>query len=131
MAATTLAAPREKGFLDRLLSLTAEVHAGEAATALLLAVNVFVLLTAYYIIKPVREVLILADQGAKIKSYSGAILAFLFLFLVPAYGAFASRFNRIRLINGVSLFFISHLVIFALLGQAGGGWLASEDESWL
>ena len=131
MAATTLAAPREKGFLDRLLSLTAEVHAGEAATALLLAVNVFVLLAAYYIIKPVREVLILADQGAKIKSYSGAILAFLFLFLVPAYGAFASKFNRIRLINGVSLFFISHLVIFALLGQAGVPHLGIPFFLWI
>ena len=38
---------------------------------------------------------------------------------VPAYGAFASRVNRVWLICGVTLFFASHLLIFALLGGAG------------
>ena len=32
----------EKTWLDRLMSLAAEIHPGEALTALLLAVNVFV-----------------------------------------------------------------------------------------
>jgi ATP:ADP antiporter, AAA family len=109
-----------KGALDRLLGLAADVRAGEAATALLLATNVFLLLTAYYIIRPVREALILAvPGGAEIKSYLGAILAASFLFIVPAYGAFASRVNRVRLINGLLLFFASNLVVFFLLGRAG------------
>ena len=80
-------------------------------------VNVFLLLTAYYIIKPVREALILGDAGAEIKSYAGALQAMLFLFIVPLYSAVAGRVNRIRLINGVTAFFISNLFIFYLLGQ--------------
>jgi ATP:ADP antiporter, AAA family len=36
---------------------------------------------------------------------------------VPAYGAFASKVNRIRLINYVSLFFISNLLIFYVLSN--------------
>jgi ATP:ADP antiporter, AAA family len=115
----TAAAPR-KTWLDRLLGLAADVRAGEAATAVLLATNVFLLLTAYYIIRPVREALILATPGgAEIKSYLGAILAASFLVIVPAYGAFASRVNRIRLISGLLAFFASNLVLFFLLGRAG------------
>ena len=117
MAATTLAIPREKGFLDRLLNLAADVRPGESGTVLMLAVNAFLLLAAYYVLKPVREALILSGGGAEIKSYSGALQAGLFLFIIPAYGAFASRVNRVRLINGVSLFFITTLLIFYALSK--------------
>src|ERR1700704_449750 len=79
--------------------------------------NVFILLTAYYIIKPVREALILGGAGAEIKSYAGAGQALLFLLIVPLYSAFASRTNRIRLINGVTAFFISNLAIFYFLAR--------------
>jgi AAA family ATP:ADP antiporter len=121
MASSSLAPPAPpKSWLDRLLSVAAEVHGGEAVTALLLASNVFLLLCAYYIIRPVREALILpVPGGAEIKSYAGALHAGLFLFIVPAYGAFASKVNRIRLINAVTLFFASNLVLFFLVGQIG------------
>src|SRR5262249_26253988 len=82
-----------------------------------LTVNVFLLLTAYYIIKPVREALILGGAGAEIKSYAGAGQALLFLFIVPLYSAYASRTNRLRLINGLTAFFISNLIIFYFLGR--------------
>ena len=58
--------------LDRALGLFTVVRDGESATALLLAGNVFLLLTAYYVIKPVREALILAVDGAEVKSYAAA-----------------------------------------------------------
>lgn len=106
------------GPLDRMLRPFAEVRAGEAADALLLMLGVFLLLTAYYIIKVVREPLILAGGGAELKSYTSAGQAVLLLFLIPAYGAFASRVNRIRLITGMALFFVSNLVIFYLLALA-------------
>jgi ATP/ADP translocase len=54
----------EKTWLDRLMSLVTEVQPGEALTALLLTLNGFLLLTTYYIIRPVREALILANGGA-------------------------------------------------------------------
>ncbi len=79
--------------------------------------NVFILLTAYYIIKPVRESLILSASGAEIKSYTGAIQALIFLALVPLYSGLASRVNRVKLINGITAFFLSNLVIFYVLGQ--------------
>jgi len=38
----------------------ADVHGGEGANALLMTLTAFLLLSAYYIIKPVREALILS-----------------------------------------------------------------------
>ena len=110
-----------KSPLDRLLGLAADVHAGEGTTAFLLALNGFLLLAAYYSIRPLRSALLLPVQlrvgdtvlpGEEITSYLGAILAGLFLFIVPAYGALASRVTRIRLINTVTAFFIVTLLVF-------------------
>src|ERR1700724_1442169 len=102
----------ERSILERFLSIFSTVHRGEGLTAFLLMLNVFILLTAYYIIKPVREALILSGSGAEIKSYAGAGQALLLLLIVPLYSLIASRVNRLRLINGVIAFFISNLVIF-------------------
>jgi AAA family ATP:ADP antiporter len=114
---STAADLKGKSALERFLSLFANVHPGEGLTAFLLATNIFILLTAYYVIKPVREALILSGAGAEIKSYAGAGQALLFLLIVPLYSAYASRTNRGRLINGVFAFFISNLAIFYLLGR--------------
>ena len=103
--------------LDRFLRLFAEVHAGEGLTAILLTVNLFLLLTAYLIIKTVREALILSEGGAEIKSYAAAGQALLLFALVPAYGYLASRVNRIKLINGTTMFFIANLIVFYFLAE--------------
>ena len=72
--------------LERLLNLFTEVRKGEAASALLLALNIFLILTAYYILKPVREALILSGSGgAEIKSYVAAGQTLLLLGAVPLY----------------------------------------------
>ena len=105
--------------LDRLLGLVTVVHPGEGPTALLLAANVFLLLTSYYVIKPVREALILAADGAEVKSYAAAGQAVLLLVLVPLYGSLADRLPRRRLLNAVTAFFVACLLGFALLARAG------------
>ena len=89
----------------------------EGMTAVLLMCHLFVLLTAYLIIKTVREALILSGGGAEVKSYAAAGQAVLLLLVVPWYGSFASKVKRVKLINGVTLFFISHLVAFYILAQ--------------
>lgn len=110
---------RERTWLERRLSLLTDVHAGEGPTALLLAANVFCLLAFYYVLKTVRESLILSEGGAEIKSYSAAGQALLLFLLVPAYSALAARMDRVRLIVAVTVFFASHLLIFVGLGSAG------------
>lgn len=106
--------------LDRLLGVFADVHAGEGLTAVLLLANLFLLLAAYYLLKTIREPLILTVAGgAEVKSYAAAAIAGLLVVIVPLYSAVASRVSRVALINGVTLFFIACLIAFFALHAAG------------
>lgn len=99
--------------LDRVLSVFTDVRAGEGVTALLMLVNVFVLLTAYAVIKTVREPLILLGGGAEVRSYAAAGQALLLIGYVPLYSWVASKVNRMNLVVGVSVFFIVCIELFA------------------
>src|SRR4029079_18654093 len=79
----------------------------------------FMILAAYYLLKTAREVFILSEGGAEVKSYSSAGQALLLLLLVPAYGAFASRVNRVQLVQWVTAFFVLHIGIFLLALRSG------------
>jgi ATP:ADP antiporter, AAA family len=118
-AASHTLPPVRTTLLDRMLAPFSRVQGGEGAGALLLAANVFLLLGSYYVLKTVREALILSESGAEVKSYASAGQAVLMLLVVPLYGWFGSRVGRLTLITGSTLFFASHLLIFFLLGQAG------------
>jgi AAA family ATP:ADP antiporter len=80
------------------------VRPGEAKTALLLALNVFLILMAYYILKTVREALILGEGTAELKSYLSAGQVVVLAFAVPFYGRLVARFPRMTLINIVTTF---------------------------
>ena len=112
--------PSSSGALDRFLNVFTEVRPGESVQAVALALNIFLILTAYYLLKPVREALILSgDGGAELKSYVSAGQVVLFLFLVPLYGWLASRFPRRKLITRVTVFFVLCLLGFYALGTGG------------
>ena len=110
---------RPKSVLERLLSLFADVRAGEGASTLLLAVNVFLLLAAYSVMKPARDGLILTEGGAEVASYSAAAQAALLMIAVPIYGWLGTRFVRITLITIVTTFFAATLLAFYAGGMAG------------
>jgi AAA family ATP:ADP antiporter len=111
------AAPaKPAGGLERLLGVFAEVHGGEGPSALLLTLNVFMLLTAYSVIKPIRNTMISGMPGGdQYGAYLSAAIALLLLGVVPAYTRFAKTLPRNRLIIGATLFFMSNLVIFAVV----------------
>jgi AAA family ATP:ADP antiporter len=108
-----------KSALEKALSFFADVRAGEGATVALLTVNVFLLLFAYYLLKTVRESLILAESGAYVKAYSSAGQAALLMLIIPVYGYVGTKVVRIRLIVGLLLFFAANLVMFYAAGVAG------------
>jgi AAA family ATP:ADP antiporter len=99
---------------DRLLRLFGDVHAGEGLNCVLLFANIFLLLVAYYILKTVREPLILATGGAELKTYASAVQAALLLFYVPAYGWVAGRLPPRRLVVAVVIFFVACIQVFVL-----------------
>ena len=110
-------APRSA--LERALSVFADIRAGEGVTTLLLAVNVFLFLAGYSLMKPARDGLILTEGGAELASYSAAAQAALLMVLVPIYGWLGTRVVRITLITIVVTFFAATLVVFYAGGRAG------------
>ncbi len=104
----------------KLLRVFADIRPGEASKALLLALNVFLLLLAYYILKPLRESLLLVDKdSAVVKSLLGGAQAVLFVFVVKGFSRLASKVPRHVLITWTTSFFISNLVVFFFLHQGG------------
>jgi len=110
---------RPKNLVEKLLSVFSEVRVEEVASAALLAITVFLLLGAYYLLKPVREALILSENSAEVKSYSAAGQAVLLLGIVPLYGWVASKVNRVRLLACLTLFFVANLALFWFFGMRG------------
>ena len=108
-----------KSPLEKLLSLFADVRAGEGFSTLLLALNIFLLLAGYSLMKPARDGLILTEGGAEVASYSAAAQAVLLMGVVPLYGWLASRVVRIKLISIVMTFFAATLIGFYFGGLAG------------
>ena len=105
---------------ERILGLFTDVRAGEGTTALLMFANIFLILCAYYFVKPMREGWIaIADIGGiskvEVKAYSSFAQSLLLLFLVGWYGRLASRWTRVVLITRATLFCIFILVVFWFL----------------
>lgn len=105
--------------VEFMLTLFGDVRPGEATTVMLLTANVFLLLTAYYLLKVAREPLILLGGGAEVKSYAAVGQAVLLVFAANVYGWIAARVGRVTLITGVTLFFAANLVLFWILGSRG------------
>jgi len=121
----------DKTWLDRALSLFTDVHAGEGATAILMLFNVFLLLICYSVIKTAREPLILLGGGAEVRSYTAAGQALVLMGFVPLYSWFASRVDRIKLLVGVSLFFVLNIELFAIAVAAGMPYIGVAFFIWV
>lgn len=117
--------------LERFLGVFTEVRAGEGPITLIMAFNVFLLLTSYYLIKPVREALILSEGGAEAKSYLVGAMAVLLFFLVGGYAKLVSRYERTRLITVVTGIFIACLVAFWALSRTGVPYLGYAFFIWV
>lgn len=105
---------------ERFLCLFTEVKAGEGLTALLMFANVFLILCAYYLIKPLREGWIAVSDfegftKMEIKAYSSFFQALFLLFIVGLYGRLSDKWDRSTLVTRTTLFCISNMVIFWFL----------------
>ncbi len=97
-----------------MLRVFGDVRPAEAGAVLLQLFNLFLLLVGYYILKTVREPLVLATGGAEMKSYAAAAQALVLMGFIPLYGRLASRVGRLSLITRVLLFFIANVELFNL-----------------
>jgi len=95
----------------------ADVRPGEWRLVLLFFANLFLLLSAYYILKVIREPLILLAGGAIRRSYARGVQAGLLALVIPVYGVLANRFEPARLVNWIMWSFVVCLGAFFLLGR--------------
>ena len=103
--------------LERFLRIFTDVRTGEGVTALLMFANVFLVLCAYYFIKPLREGWIaVSDIGGltkmEVKAYSSFGQSLLLLPVVWFFGRLSGRYRRSGLITRSTLFCMSNMAVF-------------------
>lgn len=114
----------DKTLVDRALGVFSDVKGGEGTHALLMLVALFLLMVSYYVLKTVREPLILAGGSAEPKAYASAAQAGVLMLFVPLYGLIANKVDRPKLIAGTLVAFLACLQGFYFIGKA-------SDPSWL
>jgi AAA family ATP:ADP antiporter len=102
----------------RLGSL-AKLTSGEAAPTMLFGGYAFLLLVCYYVVKLLREPLLLVGGSAEQKSYAHAAIALALMLLVPLYGVLFRRVSRAALVRSITMFFAANLALFYALGRTG------------
>jgi AAA family ATP:ADP antiporter len=102
----------------KILTAFTEVKPAEVGTFALLTATVFLILTSYYLLKVVREPLILAGGGAEVKSYASAGQALLLVLVMRGYRALAARFERLALMRTVYATFAVLTAGFGVLALA-------------
>jgi len=105
---------------EQVLRIFTDIQPGEGPKALLMFANIFLILCAYYFIKPLREGWIaISDISGlskmEVKAYSSFAQSVLLLFVVGWYGRLAGRWKRSVLITRATLFCISNMIIFWFL----------------
>jgi AAA family ATP:ADP antiporter len=108
---------KKPSLLDRSLRLFTDVRAGEGATALLMFINVFLILCAYYFIKPLREGWIaVSDIGGltkmEVKAYSSFGQSVLLIPVVWFYGRLSEQWRPSTLVTRSTLFCMLNMAVF-------------------
>ena len=105
--------------VERFLTLFTRVQPGEGRSVGILTLQAFTLMMAYYLIRPVREALILTEGTAELRSYAVGVQALLLILILPVYGELVRRSASNRVFQYVMAFFALNLVAFSLVGHAG------------
>lgn len=106
--------------LERGLSRIVPVRAGEGVAVAVMVAQAFVLLFAYYLVKPAREALILTEASAEVRSYAVALQALVLMAVVPLYGALFRRLvPHYWIATVVTAFLALNLPVFVILDRAG------------
>ena len=108
---------------ERFLTLFTSVRPGEGRSIFVMLAQIFLLLFGYYLIRLVRETLILVEGSPEVRAYSTGAIAVTLIFVIPLYKLLfdylKSRGNKSAVLLWVGGFFISNLLIFAFLVWLG------------
>jgi AAA family ATP:ADP antiporter len=105
--------------LDRFLSRFTWLRPGEGRSVVAFFTYALLMMVSYYILKTIREPLLLTGSGAEMKSYAYAVVALLLLFIVPLYGLVFRYTRKQQLTRYITVFFLLNLFVFYVLGRSG------------
>lgn len=105
--------------LDNVLRLFTKVRPGEGRSVFLLFWFGFALMYCQWVLKPIRDALILSEADAELAAYGNAVQAVVLVILIPLYSVLYRRLGRIHLVQAVTVFFIATTLLFCGLYQAG------------
>ena len=104
---------------ERALDVFVRLRPGEGLAVLYFMAYGFLVMFSYYMLKTLREPLLLSKASAETKSYAYAVIALVLLFVVPVYGALYQRLPKRQLSNWVSGILLAVQAGFFLLSQTG------------
>jgi ATP:ADP antiporter, AAA family len=125
---------REFTTTERVLSLFTTLRPGEGRVCMQLCAQSFFLMFAYYLLKVIREPMILADGSAELKTYTTAVQALLLMLIVPLFTRLYRHLSGLgrkhHLYRRTLIFFTLNLMGFAVV-QALGWPIAIVFYIWL
>jgi len=119
-----------KWFLGRLLPAL-NIKKGEASKTFLMFLYFFLVITAYYILKPVRDSLFIEWLGAENLPFVYLGDAFFIGGVVYVYTRFAARIEPHKLITYSALFLLSNLLIFRWIYSFHLAWVSFAFYIWV
>ncbi len=116
---------RQLSTFESFLTPFTKVRPGEGRAIFILFLHAFLLMTAYYLVRPVREALILTEADAQLRSYAAFFQALAIVVIIPGYSMLFRAHASSLLIQRVNLFFGINLLLLSAVGWFGlrfGAW---------
>jgi len=119
---------RAIGYLSKRL---VQVRAGEGRKVLLTFLYFFLVITAYYVIKPVSRALVLDDLGSRLVPYVDLISAILMGPMVTLFARLVDRIEKRRLVTLTFWAVAGCLLVFWKFLQWPDKWVAAAFYVWV
>ena len=108
---------------ERFLSIITSVRPGEGRSIFLMLAQIFLLMFSYYLLRPLREALILEEGSPEIRAYATGAVAVVLIFVIPLYKMLfyylKNSGRKSAVLRWVGAFFAANLLIFAAMVWMG------------
>jgi ATP/ADP translocase len=119
---------RAIGYLSKRF---AQIRPGEERKVLLTFLYFFLIITAYYVIKPVSRSLVLGELGSRMIPYVDLVAAILMGPVVTLFARLVDRMRKPQLVSGSFWAVIGVLVVFWKLLASSAPWIAGAFYVWV
>ena len=108
-----------KNLLLEILFLGVDTKPDERKGIIGMFFSLFLILMTTYFLKPAREILILTEGTAEIRSYAVALQAVLMIILLPIYGKFSRKYKCNSFMRSMTIVFSLVLILFYIAASLG------------